>query len=146
MKKLISDYQFGFCMDHGRTEELSRITSKTRNALENNKYCYAVFLDVAQTLACPFDHMLRDTLYKRSSLNWPSRILQHEWKKRAKRQQSKQNCRLCLILANNSYWVYAPRAKITHNRVSLISLLSAYRNKWINSNFTTTPVLFKCMV
>lgn len=45
---LIPDHQFGFRERHSTIEQVHRITNKIEKALEENKICSAVFLDVAQ--------------------------------------------------------------------------------------------------
>lgn len=47
-KKLIPNHQFGFRNKHTTNEQVYRITDITEKALEEEKICTAVFLDVAQ--------------------------------------------------------------------------------------------------
>ena len=47
-KNLIPNHQFGFRSKHSTIDQVHRITNIVENALEENKVCSAVFLDVAQ--------------------------------------------------------------------------------------------------
>lgn len=47
-KNIIPEYQFGFRQQHGTPEQCHRVIKEVRDALENKKYCSAIFLDVQQ--------------------------------------------------------------------------------------------------
>jgi hypothetical protein len=47
-KRILPDPQFGFRQKHATTEQVHPITNVIHNALENNKYCTAAFLDISQ--------------------------------------------------------------------------------------------------
>lgn len=47
-QNIIPVHQYGFREHHGTIEQVNRITSEIRKALEYKKYCSAIFLDVAQ--------------------------------------------------------------------------------------------------
>lgn len=46
--KIIPAHQFGFRQEHGTIEQVHRIVNEIKSALDERKYCSAVFLDVAQ--------------------------------------------------------------------------------------------------
>jgi hypothetical protein len=46
--RLISNHQFGFRQRHSTIEQTHRIVRKINEALENNQYCSAAFLDISQ--------------------------------------------------------------------------------------------------
>lgn len=50
---IVPSQQFGFRAKHATVEQIHRVTTKIRNALEGKEYCPAVFLDVKQA----FDRM-----------------------------------------------------------------------------------------
>ena len=47
-RKLIPDHQFGFRQYHSTTEQVNRVYSIARKALEDGNFCTAVFLDISQ--------------------------------------------------------------------------------------------------
>lgn len=47
-KNIIPKHQFGFRNNHATIEQINRVTTQIRKTFEENKYCAAVFLDVAQ--------------------------------------------------------------------------------------------------
>jgi hypothetical protein len=47
-KRILPDHQFGFRQKHSTVEQVHCITNAIHNALENNKYCTAAFLDISQ--------------------------------------------------------------------------------------------------
>ena len=47
-KNIIPDHQFGFRQKHATLEQVHRVTSTIRTALEEKEFCPAVFLDVKQ--------------------------------------------------------------------------------------------------
>ena len=47
-KKVIPDHQFGFRVKHSTVEQIHRVGSTIRQALEKKRHCAAVFLDVKQ--------------------------------------------------------------------------------------------------
>lgn len=47
-QKIIPDHQFGFRAHHGTTEQIHRVASTIRQALEKREYCSAAFLDIQQ--------------------------------------------------------------------------------------------------
>jgi len=47
-KKLIPDHQFGFRAEHSTIEQVHRIVKVIQEALEEKKYCSALFMDIAQ--------------------------------------------------------------------------------------------------
>jgi len=55
---VIRAHQFGFRQNHGTIEQVNRIKSEIRTALEHRKYCSAMFLDVSQA----FDRVWIDGL------------------------------------------------------------------------------------
>lgn len=56
--EVIPDHQFGFRKGHGTIQQCHRIVATIRNALEEKKYCPAVFLDISQA----FDKVWHDGL------------------------------------------------------------------------------------
>ena len=60
-KRIIPDHQFGFRKEHATIEQIHLITNVINKALESNKYCKAVFLDISQA----FDKVWRERqIYK----------------------------------------------------------------------------------
>lgn len=57
-KRIIPNHQFGFRNQHGTIEQVHRIVNTIKTALDERKYCSAVFLDVAQA----FDKVWQDGL------------------------------------------------------------------------------------
>ena len=47
-KNIIPDHQFGFRKQHSTVEQVNRVYSIARSALEKGQYCTAVFIDVSQ--------------------------------------------------------------------------------------------------
>ena len=47
-KRLIPDHQFGFREQHSTVEQVHRVYNTVREALEQKKFCSAVFLDITQ--------------------------------------------------------------------------------------------------
>ncbi|KAA5654936.1 hypothetical protein F3G60_35585, partial [Pseudomonas aeruginosa] len=47
-RAIIPDHQFGFRQQHGTVEQVHRICSVIRKALERKEYCSSAFLDVQQ--------------------------------------------------------------------------------------------------
>lgn len=47
-KKLIPDHQFGFRPEHSTIEQVHRIVQVIQEALEEKRYCSALFMDIAQ--------------------------------------------------------------------------------------------------
>lgn len=69
------DHQFGFRSKHSTIDQVHRITTVIERALEEKKYCCAVFLDVAQA----FDRVWHDGLVVKMSQQLPGnfcRLLQ----------------------------------------------------------------------
>jgi hypothetical protein len=65
VKRILPDHQFGFRQKHATVEQVHRITNVIHNALENNKYCTAAFLDISQD----FDKVWHERLlYKIKSI------------------------------------------------------------------------------
>ena len=58
---LIPQHQFGFRKNHGTIEQVNRVTSEIREAIENKIVCNAVFLDVTQA----FDKVWHKGLLKK---------------------------------------------------------------------------------
>ena len=63
----IPDHQFGFRKKHGTIEQVHRIAQEIHNAFNDNKYCAAVFLDVAQA----FDKVWHEGLLHKIKLYLP---------------------------------------------------------------------------
>jgi hypothetical protein len=66
--RLISSHQFGFRQTHSTIEQTHRIVQRINEALENNHYCSAVFLDISKA----FDKILHTgLLYYKLRLHLP---------------------------------------------------------------------------
>lgn len=63
----IPDHQFGFRSKHSTVDQVHRVTSIIEEALEEKKYCSAVFLDVAQA----FDKVWHEGLVCKLSRSLP---------------------------------------------------------------------------
>ena len=68
-KSVVPDYQFGFRENHSTIEQINRVTHEIRESMEANKYCNAVFLDIAKA----FDKEWHDGLLHKLSAILPSR-------------------------------------------------------------------------
>lgn len=55
---IIPDHQFGFRQKHGTPEQCHRIINEITDALENKRYCSAVFLDIQQAFDRVWHHGL----------------------------------------------------------------------------------------
>ena len=62
---LIPDIQFGFRNKHSTIEQVNRVTKTIRDAIEDKKYCSAIFLDIEQA----FDKVWHEGLLLKLS-NW----------------------------------------------------------------------------
>ena len=69
-KNLIPTHQFGFRKKHGTIEQVNRVVSKIRRALEDKSICNAVFLDVAQA----FDKVWHEGLLTKLKSLFPKRL------------------------------------------------------------------------
>lgn len=58
---IIPQHQFGFRNKHGTIEQVHKIANCIKTALDENKYCTGVFLDIAQA----FDKVWHEGLYKK---------------------------------------------------------------------------------
>lgn len=68
IKNIIPEYQFGFRHKHGTPEQCHRIVNIITDALENKKYCSAVFLDIQQA----FDRVWHSGLLYKLKNNLPA--------------------------------------------------------------------------
>lgn len=68
----IPDFQFGFRNNHSTIDQIHRITTKIELALEEKKYCPAVFLDVSQA----FDRVWHEGLIFKLSKILPQNFCQ----------------------------------------------------------------------
>jgi hypothetical protein len=48
INRLISNHQFGFRQRHSTIEQINRVIRKINEALENEQYCFAAFLDISE--------------------------------------------------------------------------------------------------
>ena len=69
-KRIIPDHQFGFRQKHAHIEQVRRITSGIKKALESNKYCTAAFLDISQA----FDELWHEGLVYKIRTLFPDTI------------------------------------------------------------------------
>lgn len=63
-RKLIPNHQFGFRNKHSTIDQVHRITNTIEKALEENKVCSAIFLDVAQAFDKVWHRGLEYKLYR----------------------------------------------------------------------------------
>jgi hypothetical protein len=70
-KKLIPDHQFGFRKKHSTVQQVHRIADKIRRALEEKKYCSAVFLDVEKA----FDKVWHKGLIDKLRAQLPTKLV-----------------------------------------------------------------------
>lgn len=74
LKPLVNlpDHQFGFRNKHSTIEQIQRVTNKIETALEEKKFCSAVFLDISQA----FDRVWHEGLIHKMSNNLPKNMCQ----------------------------------------------------------------------
>ena len=68
---IIPEHQFGFRNQHSTIEQVHRVVSKARNALEAKRFCCAICLDVSQA----FDKMWTEGLIHNTSQYPPSQYI-----------------------------------------------------------------------
>lgn len=71
-KKMIPDHQFGFRTKHSTVEQVHRVATTIRQALEERKYCPSIFLDVSQA----FDRVWIPGLLHKVSKHLPAQHVQ----------------------------------------------------------------------
>lgn len=67
---IIPDHQFGCRKQHSTIEQVHRVVAEIQHALENKKYCSAVFLDVSQA----FDKIWHEGLLYKLQKNLPLQL------------------------------------------------------------------------
>ena len=71
-QKLIPDHQFGFRQKHSTIEQVNRVFTIARRALEEKEYCTAAFVDITQA----FDKVWHPGLLYKIRCIFPDNIYQ----------------------------------------------------------------------